>query len=139
MQTNPKRKDPLPFMSPWGRSHPSSKFCRLEITLQAKLSGFGGGAVHPAFDSAGDEGCCCPRSFHTRTGALGRFCCLAGLRHTARCTHTGQPSICPQGNPSCRHHHLQLPFQAPRDGEDSSAAGKAGQERGAEMVKVAGK
>lgn len=37
MQTSPWRKEPLPFVSPQGRSHPYSKLYRWETILQAKL------------------------------------------------------------------------------------------------------
>lgn len=94
-QEPPCRTDKVPgerapfLYEPLGRSRPSSKFCRLEVTLQAKLHAKWGtrGAAAPGE---------LPGSIPTRTAgfeASGRFCCLAGLKHMARCTHAGQPGV----------------------------------------------
>lgn len=134
--TMPHRQGPrerAPFLyEPSGRSRPSSKFCRLEVTLQAKLHARWGtrGAAAPGE---------LPGSVPARTAgfeASGRFCRLAGLKHVARCTHAGQPGVCRWGDP---HHCPSKPSEMERAPQTLPAAGEASQEREAETVKVAGK
>ncbi|TRZ26254.1 hypothetical protein HGM15179_000866 [Zosterops borbonicus] len=134
MQTSPWRKEPLPFMSPQERAHPYSKLCRWETILQAKLF------MHPERRTR-DQGLLPLGSsldLPTRTvgcKTLERLCCLADLKDMARHNQAGQPSLCHWSNfGHCDR--LWLPFQAPRDGGGSSAAGEAGQEKGAETVKA---
>lgn len=130
----PKERSPS-ILIPWGDRIPPASSAGWRKSSKQSCGVCGAGAAHPGCNSAGGQGVLLPQCLpHQDSGASGRFCCSTGLTHTARRSHTGQPSICRWEHPGS-HHHLHLPSQAPRDGEGSSAAGEASQERGAEMVK----